>query len=79
LKIDFSPWSLGGQKPCGEDEGGGSTEDKNPREDVSLTLEHLGHPRGRLGGGGTGHGGGRREIERSQWFRGLNTLGPTPS
>jgi hypothetical protein len=39
---------LGGQKPCGEDEGWCSTEEKHPREDASHALEHLIHQRGGL-------------------------------
>jgi hypothetical protein len=51
-KTDFSPWRLGGLKPCGEDEGGGSTEEKQPREDASHAIEHLVHQRGGISHGG---------------------------
>jgi hypothetical protein len=61
-KSNFSPWRLVGQKPCGEDERGCFTEEKHPREDASLALEHHGCRRGRLGGGAD-HGG-EREILR---------------
>jgi hypothetical protein len=61
-KTNFSPWRLGGRKYCSEDEGEGSMEDKHPREDASLTLELLGHRRGRLEGGGTSHSGERERL-----------------
>jgi hypothetical protein len=55
-KTDFSPWRLGGQKPCGGGQGGGFMEEKHPREDASHAIENLVHWRG-----GAGHGGQREK------------------
>jgi hypothetical protein len=79
-KTDFSPWRLGDQKWSEGDEGGGSTEEKHPREGTRLALENLGHWRRGLERESHRPDLVRdREIERRrQWFRGLNTPGPAP-